>query len=317
MYLSMVERHDNCKRKYSISKIAKIVKQDYDLGETTFQQLNTPSQNAKVLKGKVKDKMKEKRKERWEGKPLHGQYPKNTNKPYVDQESTHLWLAKSDLKGETEGFLVAAQDQSLMTRNYQHNILHKDTDSLCRLCHKKVETIDHILSGCEALAATEYLTRHNNAAAYMHWAICKEHHIEVAEKWYEHEPTKITKKNHLTIMWDCPIITDRKINANRPDIVLKNTQTNTCKLIDMSVPSERNICLKYGEKKTKYKDLEIEICRMWKTKTEILPVIIGALGTIKNGTKETIKKISNDIHLGTLQKVVLLGSAHILRKVGL
>jgi hypothetical protein len=68
-------------------------------------------------------------------------------------------LASSDLKGETEGLLVAAQDQALMTRirNYQHNILGQEIDSLCRLCHKKEETIDHLLSGCEALANTEYI----------------------------------------------------------------------------------------------------------------------------------------------------------------
>ena len=118
-------------------------------------------------------------------------------------------------------------------------------------------------------------------------------------------------------MWDCPIITDRKINANRPDIVVKNTKTNTCQLIDMSVPSDRNICLKHNEKKSKYKDLEIEISRMWKVKTETIPVITGALGTISNATKASTKKISSNIELKTLQKIVLLGSAHIMRNVGL
>ena len=293
------------------------MKKEYDLEDTAFKQQNTPTQNAKALKKKVKEKIQERRRERWEGKPLHGQFPNNTHKPYVDQQTTNLWLTAGDLKGETEGFLIAAQDQSLMTRNYQHNILNQNIDSLCRLCHNKTESIDHILTGCETLAPTEYLRRHNNAASYMHWVICKDHNVQVAEKWYQHEPAKITNKDHITIMWDCPIITDRKINANRPDIVVKNTKTNTSLLIDMSVPSDRNICLKYNEKKSKYKDLEIEISRMWKVKTETIPVIIGALGTISNATKASTKKISSNIDLKTLQKIVLLGSAHIMRNVGL
>jgi hypothetical protein len=45
-----------------------------------------------------------------------------------------------------------------MTRNYQHNILGQEIDSLCRLCNNKGETIDHHLSGCEALANTSKYT---------------------------------------------------------------------------------------------------------------------------------------------------------------
>jgi len=35
------------------------------------------------------------------------------------------------------------------------------------------------------------------------------------------------------------------------------------------------------EKPSKYKDLAIEGSRMWKVRTKIVPVIIGALGKIK------------------------------------
>ena len=48
----------------------------------------------------------------------------------------------------------------------------------------------------------------------------------------------------------------------------------------MSVKSDSNISAKEFEKLSKYKDLEIEIAKMWKMKT--IPVIVGALGMIKN-----------------------------------
>ena len=46
-----------------------------------------------------------------------------------------------------------------------------------------------------------------------------------------------------------PVTTDRTITANRPDIIIKDSVNSTCKLIDMSIPSDRNIALKEIEKK--------------------------------------------------------------------
>ena len=54
-------------------------------------------------------------------------------------------------------------------------------------------------------------------------------------------------------------------------------------MIDMSVPSDSNISAKKFEKRSKYKDLEIEIAKKWKTKTKAIPVIVGTLRMIKKG----------------------------------
>ena len=50
-------------------------------------------------------------------------------------------------------------------------------------------------------------------------------------------------------MWDMPVNTDRAITGNRPDIIIKDSVNFNCKLIDMSIPSDRNIALKEIEKK--------------------------------------------------------------------
>ena len=116
-------------------------------------------------------------------------------------------------------------------------------------------------------------------------------------------------------MWDMPVNTDRFITANRPDISVKDSVNSTCKLIDMTVPSDRNIALKEIEKKSKYKDLELEIQRMWHMKTIVIPVVVGALGTVKKGMVESIKKVSERATVTEIQKICMLGSARILRKV--
>ena len=85
------------------------------------------------------------------------------------------------------------------------------------------------------------------------------------------------KDNNITIMWDMPVNTDRAITANRSDIIVKDSVNSTCKLIDITVSSDRNIALKETEKKSKYKDLELEIQRMWHMKPVVIPVVDGAL----------------------------------------
>ena len=66
---------------------------------------------------------------------------------------------------------------------------------------------------------------------------------------------------------------------------------------------------------SKCKDFEIEVSKMWKMKTTTLPVVIGALEVIKKGMILTVEKIPGTIHIEELQKIALMGTAHILRKV--
>ena len=112
-----------------------------------------------------------------------------------------------------------------------------------------------------------------------------------------------------------PIQTDREIKANRPDIIAKNKKQRTCQLIEISVPTERNTSIKTTEKLSKYKYLEIEIERMWGMNTMTIPVIIGALGLVKKGMEKYINKIPGHISIQETQKCVLLGTAHILRRI--
>ena len=82
----------------------------------------------------------------------------------------------------------------------------------------------------------------------------------------------------------------------------------------MSIPTDQNISAKEFGKLSKYKDLEIEIQRMWKLRTSTVQVISGALVMIKKGFQEHLDTIPGEPQLQEIQKIVLTSTAHILRK---
>ena len=95
-------------------------------------------------------------------------------------------MKKGYLKKETEGFIMAAQDQALRTNWYRHNIEKENVSPTCRMCEQRDETIAHIISECPQLAQNEYMKiRHDKAAAILHWNICKQFEFPHATKSYE------------------------------------------------------------------------------------------------------------------------------------
>jgi hypothetical protein len=83
---------------------------------------------------------------------------------------------------------------------------------------------------------------------------------------------------------------DRTIPNNKPDIIIRDNEKETCMLIDVAISGDRNVIEKGTEKILKYKDLTIEIQRMWNVKARVIPVVVGATGTI---SKSFRKRVSN------------------------
>jgi hypothetical protein len=94
-----------------------------------------------------------------------------------------------------------------------------------------------------------------------------------------------------------------------------DNEKETRMLIDVAILEDRNVIKKEAENILKYKDLTIEIQRMWNVKTNVIPVIIGATGTISKSFRKYLKNIPGIHEFKELQKTAILGTAHILYKV--
>jgi len=86
----------------------------------------------------------------------------------IGEEDTFLWWSRGDLKGETEGEIIAAQDQALQTKYRTTQILQTEKNSKCRLCKQFHDTMKHIISTCPILAKEQCIKIYDRVCAQLH-----------------------------------------------------------------------------------------------------------------------------------------------------
>jgi len=72
---------------------------------------------------------------------------------------------------------------------------------------------------------------------------------------------------------------------------------------------------KESEKILKYKELMIEVQRMWNVKAKVIPLIIGATAAISESPRKYLSNVAGEHEIKELQKTAILGTANILREV--
>ena len=117
------------------------------------------------------------------------------------------------------------------------------------------------------------------------------------------------------VLWDFNIQTDHLIPARKPDLIIINKKKGTCKIFDFGIPVDHRINLKECEKKDKYLDLARELKKLWNMKVTIVPIVIGALGTITKGLGKGLEDLEVGGRVETIQMTAFLRTARILRRV--
>ena len=98
-----------------------------------------------------------------------------------------------------------------------------------------------------------------------------------------HNPAPVLENDTHNLLWDFHIHTDYLNSTKRPDRIIINKKKRICKIVDFAVPADHRIKLKECEKKDKYLDLARELKKPWNMKVTIVPIVIGAFGTITKG----------------------------------
>jgi hypothetical protein len=135
------------------------------------------------------------------------------------------------------------------------------------------------------------MKRYDRVCAHLRFNVCEETGIQLDKKhWSDHVPESVetSQEGKVTILWNQQVQTNRSIPNNKPDIIIRDNEKGTCMLIDVAISGDRNVIKKEAEKILKYKDITIEIQRMWNVKPKAIPVIRGGrLGLFQGHSEST------------------------------
>ena len=146
--------------------------------------------------------------------------------------------------------------------------------------------------------------------------MCRKYNLEHANKWYEHQLQGVLENSRHKLLGDFNIECDYEIEHRRPDLIIVDKEKKTACIIDIAVPGDNRVGTKELEKILKYQDLKMELSRMWTlNQVEVIPIVVGALGTVSKRPEGVLEKIGTVIPVEMLQMTVLLGTTRIIRRV--
>ena len=261
-------------------------------------------------------RMASERSDRLRTKNLHGKYFKETEN--AAPEKSWQWLCDGNTKKWTEGYVCAAQENVLMTRNYRVSILNQGGDRMCRLCGQHPETVGHLISACSKIVQTEYKRRHDKMGLRVYWELCGKYGLKRSENWWEEVPDAVRLRDDqkVEIWWDRKVHTDGpKLEHTKPDVVVVDRENGKWVIVEFAVPFDKNVVEKEKVKEGTYAELADRIRREHLVRVECVPIVVGALGAVTKDLVGWLRKLGVKDVVGCLQMSAIIATTAILRKV--
>ena len=202
---------------------------------------------------------------------------------------------------------------------YNRKTKSQVTDEKFRLCGDSLENVEHILSGCSALAQTKYPQRHNNAFKILFFKVLTSLDlITKVEPWFSQvTPKPLYENEHATAFWEVPLFADTThVKANRIDATIIDKTSTQVRVIEMSCPWLENRECKDFEKTTKCSHLRLELTNRYpEYKVNQYNIIMDVPGGCSKEFEQNIQELVGDkceSIMRQMQKSILSSSLYIL-----
>ena len=114
------------------------------------------------------------------------------------------------------------------------------------------------------------------------------------------------------ILWDFAIQTDKEIEHRRKDIAVIDKEKREWKIVDIWRSKHQS---EGAKKNHQIPGLRLQNQKLWDVKATVIPIAVGALGTVSEEIENHLNIVWIPIVLSCLQKAALLGTAFILKRV--
>ena len=198
-------------------------------------------------------------------KELHKKFMQALEEPQVDVKLASIWLKKGNNTPQSEGFYCYLQDR---------NIFFGQNKGKCNHCKAAEKSVDHLATKCGRMLHHDYLHRHNEVLKCIHLLLCNRYGIKMRKKLRAHKVDKYMENDRASIKVDTHILTDIKIQFNKPDIIVHDKVKNEIVIIEIGITSADNLKTVEMEKTRKYELLAKELGLIYKCTTRIIPYVI-------------------------------------------
>ena len=149
--------------------------------------------------------------------------------------------------------------------------------------------------------------RHDVVARVIHWEVFKECGVK-------NTPKSVEENEEVKLLWDFTIKHTVKSTTGGQALQFKKKRQRKQSLWTWLFLEIATYWRKKTEKYKKYQDPAREIKGIWKSRTKVVPVVVGALGSVSKKLAGHLEQLGIKDQTRTMQKSALLGSAHISQK---
>eukprot|EP00794_Sanderia_malayensis_P004132 gene4132-biopygen2593 len=200
---------------------------------------------------------------------VHRRYNQLLQDELIEKALAHTWLIDGLLRPQTEGFIAAIQDGTLLIKAHSAKATWTCTPR-CRLCRQAPETVTHIISTCNRHHHSAYKLRHDQTLIPVLNELLDTMDMgkQVCRERSDPKPEYVGEKGR--ILRDVMVEPDRR--AYRPDMMVYDNEKRIITVVELTLPHDTHPEIARAEKLSKYRSLVADLHN--------LVIVVGALGTM-------------------------------------
>lgn len=243
-------------------------------------------------------RQQQKRLERIDLKKMHGILFKDEEN-VLDIKESSLWLLKGNISPQQEGMYTKIQDRNIFFDGKK-----------CPHCNQGPKSVDHLATSCGRMLNYDYKKRHNDIVRCIHFMYVKKYGLHPGKRIKNYKVENTIYNDRVRIKSDTTIITENRIENNKPDLMIHDLKTNKITLVEVGVTNKRIVSTTEVTKSRKYELLASELKLMYKADVTVVPIVITWDGLVTNFFKSHARRLDlSDKIIAYIQTEVLKRTA--------